>query len=79
MNFASRVAAMTLAALMCLMVAASAQQGPPPGGPPPQRGPDPNYYQPDELVGPLLLLCSQAGDWITGQTLHVDGGWVLRP
>ena len=35
--------------------------------------------QPDELVGPLLLLCSAAGDWITGQTLHVDGGWVLRP
>jgi NAD(P)-dependent dehydrogenase (short-subunit alcohol dehydrogenase family) len=34
---------------------------------------------PDELVGPLLLLCSQAGDWITGQILHVDGGWVLRP
>jgi NAD(P)-dependent dehydrogenase (short-subunit alcohol dehydrogenase family) len=35
--------------------------------------------QPDDLVGPLLLLCSPAGDWITGQTLHVDGGWVLRP
>lgn len=34
---------------------------------------------PDELVGTLLLLCSQAGDWITGQVLHVDGGWVLRP
>lgn len=34
---------------------------------------------PDELVGALLLLCSQAGAWITGQTLHVDGGWVLRP
>ena len=34
---------------------------------------------PDELVGSLLLLCSQAGDWITGQVLHVDGGWVLRP
>lgn len=34
---------------------------------------------PDELVGALLLLCSQAGDWITGQVLHVDGGWVLRP
>lgn len=34
---------------------------------------------PDELVGSLLLLCSQAGDWITGQTLHVDGGWVVRP
>src|SRR5690349_9444389 len=35
--------------------------------------------QPDELVGALLLLCSAAGDWITGQVLHVDGGWVLRP
>lgn len=34
---------------------------------------------PDELVGTLLLLCSQAGDWITGQVMHVDGGWVLRP
>jgi NAD(P)-dependent dehydrogenase (short-subunit alcohol dehydrogenase family) len=34
---------------------------------------------PDELVGALLLLCSPAGGWITGQTIHVDGGWVLRP
>jgi NAD(P)-dependent dehydrogenase (short-subunit alcohol dehydrogenase family) len=35
--------------------------------------------EPDELVGALLLLCSSAGNWITGQTIHVDGGWVLRP
>ena len=35
--------------------------------------------QPDELVGALMLLCSSAGDWITGQVIHVDGGWVLRP
>jgi NAD(P)-dependent dehydrogenase (short-subunit alcohol dehydrogenase family) len=35
--------------------------------------------EPDELVGALLLLCSPAGDWITGQVIHVDGGWVLRP
>ncbi|MGB8364696.1 MAG: SDR family oxidoreductase [Rhizomicrobium sp.] len=34
---------------------------------------------PDELVGALLLLCSPAGDWITGQVIHVDGGWVIRP
>ncbi|KMS53278.1 SDR family oxidoreductase [Sphingobium cupriresistens] len=34
--------------------------------------------QPDELVGALLLLCSSAGGWITGQTINVDGGWVLR-
>lgn len=35
--------------------------------------------EPDELVGSLLLLCSSAGSWITGQVIHVDGGWVLRP
>lgn len=35
--------------------------------------------EPDELVGPLLLLCSPAGAWITGQVLHVDGGWIIRP
>jgi NAD(P)-dependent dehydrogenase (short-subunit alcohol dehydrogenase family) len=34
---------------------------------------------PDELVGALLLLCSPAGAWITGQVLHVDGGWIVRP
>jgi NAD(P)-dependent dehydrogenase (short-subunit alcohol dehydrogenase family) len=33
---------------------------------------------PEDLVGALLLLCSTAGDWITGQTIHVDGGWVAR-
>jgi NAD(P)-dependent dehydrogenase (short-subunit alcohol dehydrogenase family) len=35
--------------------------------------------EPDELVGTLLLLCSEAGAWITGQTIHIDGGWVMRP
>jgi NAD(P)-dependent dehydrogenase (short-subunit alcohol dehydrogenase family) len=34
---------------------------------------------PDELVGALLYLCSAAGNWTTGQVLHVDGGVVLRP
>jgi NAD(P)-dependent dehydrogenase (short-subunit alcohol dehydrogenase family) len=32
-----------------------------------------------ELVGALCLLCSRAGDWISGQVLHVDGGWIIRP
>ena len=35
--------------------------------------------EPDELVGPLLMLCSSAGEWVTGQVLHVDGGWVMTP
>lgn len=31
------------------------------------------------ITGALLLLCSGAGEWIMGQTIHVDGGWVMRP
>lgn len=31
---------------------------------------------PEELIGCLLLLASQAGSFITGQTLYVEGGWM---
>jgi NAD(P)-dependent dehydrogenase (short-subunit alcohol dehydrogenase family) len=37
------------------------------------------FAPPSDLAGPLLLLTSPAGSWITGQVLHVDGGWVIRP
>jgi NAD(P)-dependent dehydrogenase (short-subunit alcohol dehydrogenase family) len=36
------------------------------------------WGDPKELVGPALLLASDAGSYITGQTLVVDGGFLAR-
>ena len=33
---------------------------------------------PEDLIGTMLLLCSAAGRWINGQSISVDGGWVMR-
>jgi NAD(P)-dependent dehydrogenase (short-subunit alcohol dehydrogenase family) len=32
---------------------------------------------PEDMVGPVLFLCSDQADYITGHTLVVDGGWLL--
>jgi NAD(P)-dependent dehydrogenase (short-subunit alcohol dehydrogenase family) len=36
------------------------------------------WARPDELIGPALLLSSEAGSYITGQTFVVDGGYLCR-
>lgn len=34
------------------------------------------WGQPEDLVGAAVLLASRAGDFITGQIIYVDGGWI---
>jgi NAD(P)-dependent dehydrogenase (short-subunit alcohol dehydrogenase family) len=36
------------------------------------------WAEPNELIGPALLLASDAGSYITGQTIVVDGGWLAK-
>ncbi|QVL34804.1 SDR family oxidoreductase [Telmatocola sphagniphila] len=36
------------------------------------------WGDPKELVGPVLMLTSEAGSYVTGQVLVVDGGYIAR-
>jgi NAD(P)-dependent dehydrogenase (short-subunit alcohol dehydrogenase family) len=36
------------------------------------------WAEPNELVGPALMLASDAGSYVTGHVLVVDGGFLLR-
>ena len=39
-----------------------------------ERNPMGRMGQPEELTGPLVLLCSSAGSYMTGADMLVDGG-----
>jgi len=42
------------------------------------NSPIPRMGEVEELDGPLLLLASRAGSFMTGHSLVVDGGWLAR-
>jgi 2-deoxy-D-gluconate 3-dehydrogenase len=42
------------------------------------RTPAGRWGQPEELAGPAIFLASQASDFVTGETLRVDGGYAIR-
>jgi NAD(P)-dependent dehydrogenase (short-subunit alcohol dehydrogenase family) len=42
-----------------------------------KRIPQRRFGTPDDLDGPLLLLCSHAGRYITGVVIPVDGGHLV--
>lgn len=43
-----------------------------------ERIPAGRWGQPEELVGPLLFLASNASNYVDGHILVVDGGWLGR-
>ena len=36
------------------------------------------WNQPEDLVGPVLFLCSHLSDMVVGHVLMVDGGWTIH-
>jgi len=42
-----------------------------------ERTPMGRWGQPEELEGVVIFLASKASDFITGQTIFIDGGWTI--
>jgi 2-dehydro-3-deoxy-D-gluconate 5-dehydrogenase len=43
-----------------------------------ERIPAGRWGTPEDLAGAAVFLCSQAGDYVNGHVLVVDGGWMAR-
>jgi 2-dehydro-3-deoxy-D-gluconate 5-dehydrogenase len=43
-----------------------------------KRIPNHRIGDPDEIVGTVIYLCSDASKYVTGITIPVDGGWLAR-
>ena len=42
------------------------------------RTPAARWGLPEEMAGPAIFLASQASDFVTGETIRVDGGYAIR-
>jgi len=42
------------------------------------RTPAERWGLPEEMVGPAIFLASSASDFVTGETIRVDGGCAIR-
>jgi 2-deoxy-D-gluconate 3-dehydrogenase len=42
------------------------------------RTPAGRWGRPDEMAGTAIFLASPASDFVTGETIRVDGGYAIR-
>lgn len=43
-----------------------------------EKTPAGRWGEPDELIGAAVFLASDASSYVNGQTIYVDGGWLIK-
>jgi len=41
-----------------------------------RKAPARRWGEPEELIGPVVFLASEASSYVNGHVLYVDGGWL---